>query len=305
MREEPEKMLAVKIGRLELGNPLILASGILSHGSLLGRAAKAGAGAVVTKSLTLEPREGYPTPVVVGFEGGLINAVGLSNPGCEEYLKNELSLAKEGGVPVVVSLAGSNEEEFGRMTEMAAGAGADAVELNLSCPHAERRGLEIGQDPSLVGRIVRRVSSVGVPVWAKLGLCDRLLESALACEEGGAEAVVAINTVKSMFIDVETRRPVLSNKYGGLSGPALRPIAVRCVYELFEHLSIPLIGSGGVMEWRNAVEFLLAGARAVQVGSAVAVEGVEIFGKIREGLEAYLKRGGFRSVEELVGLAHR
>jgi dihydroorotate dehydrogenase (NAD+) catalytic subunit len=297
--------LSVKIGKLRLRNPFILASGILSHGSLLKRAAEAGAGAVVTKSLTLEPREGYPTPTLVAFEGGFVNAMGLPNPGCEEYLKNELPLAKEGKVPVIVSLAGSREEEFGEMAEMATDAGADGLELNLSCPHAKRRGLELGQDPAMVRKIVRRVkSSTNLPIWVKLGLCDSLLESALVCEQEGAEAVVAINTLKSVIIDVDAKKPVLSNIFGGLSGPALRPIAVRCVFELYERLSIPIIGSGGVLGWRDAVEFMLAGASAVQVGSAVAIRGVQIFKELCEGLTAYLRREGISSPSKLIGLAH-
>jgi dihydroorotate dehydrogenase (NAD+) catalytic subunit len=298
--------LAVKVGGLRLRNPFILASGILSHGSLLKRAAEAGAGAVVTKSLTLEPREGYPTPALVAFEGGFVNAMGLPNPGCEEYLRTDLPLAKQGKVPVIVSLAGSREEEFVKMAKLAADAGADALELNLSCPHAERRGLELGQDPGMVRRIVRGVRScTSLPVWVKLGLCDSLLDSALACQQEGAQAVVAINTLRSMVIDVDARRPVLSNLFGGLSGPALRPVAVRCVFELYEKLSIPIIGSGGVMGWRDAVELMLAGAAAVQVGSAVAVRGLQVFRELSEGLEAYLKKESVSSPEKLVGLAHR
>ncbi len=298
--------LSVKVGGLKLRNPFILASGILSHGSLLKRAAGAGAGAVVTKSLTLEPREGYPTPALVAFEGGFVNAMGLPNPGCEEYLRTDLPLAKEGKVPVIVSLAGSHEGEFERMAVLAADAGADALELNLSCPHAEKRGLELGQDPAIVRKIVRRVRScTSLPIWVKLGLCDSLIDSALACQQEGAQAVVAINTLRSMIIDVDARRPTLSNLFGGLSGPALRPVAVRCVFELYEKLSIPIIGSGGVMGWRDAVEFMLAGAAAVQVGSAVAIKGLQIFRELCDGLGAYLKKEGFSSPTNLVGLAHR
>lgn len=297
-------MMETTVGGLLLKNPLILASGILSHGSLLKKAAEHGAGAVVTKSLTLEPREGYPTPVIVGFEGGLINAVGLANPGCVEYLESELPIAKEGGVPVIVSLAGTNEEEFRRMAEMVAEHGGDAVELNMSCPHVKRKGIELGSDPEIVGEIVKKVCEVGLPVWVKLGVCDRMVESAVAAEKEGASAIVAINTLRAMVIDIESKRPVLSNVFGGVSGPSLKPIALRCVYELYEELSIPIIGCGGVTTWRDVVEFLLAGASAVQVGSALAVKDLGIFRELQQGVKNYLVSNGFKRLEEIVGLAH-
>ncbi len=297
--------LEVRVGKLRLRNPFILASGILSYGSLLRKAYESGAGAVVTKSLTLEPKEGYPTPVIVGFEGGLLNALGLANPGCETYLKQELPELLKANVPVIVSLAGSSEEEFSRMAELVNGFRVSGVELNLSCPHAEKRGLELGSDPEIVARIVRCVrSKTELPMWVKLGLCDSLLECGRRAEEEGADALVLLNTLRSMLIDPSSRRPILSNKFGGMSGPALKPVSLRCVYEMYEELSIPLIGCGGVTCWRDAVEYLLAGARAVQVGSAVALKGPGIFPELQEGLRKYLEEQSFRRVEDLVGLAH-
>ncbi len=298
--------ITVKLGRLKLPNPTVLASGILSNGSLLKRAAtEGGAGAVVTKSLTSNKREGYPTPVIVGVEGGLVNAIGLANQGYEEFLKHDLPVAKEGRVCVMVSVAGSNPREFKEICTKAEEAGADGVELNLSCPHVKKHGLEIGADPSFVREIVEEVvGALKIPVHVKLGLSDRMSDSALAAQDVGVEAVVAINTIKAMKINVRARKPVLSNVYGGLSGPAIHPIAVRCVHELYRELSIPLVGCGGVKDWSTAVEFLLAGARAVQIGSAVATKGLSIFSEVAKGIERYLNTHRFKNVKEIVGCAH-
>lgn len=298
-------MLRIELGKLKMRNPIMLASGVLCNGSLLKRAAtEGGAGAVVTKSLTKEVREGYPTPVIVGVNVGLINAVGLTNPGYEAYLREDLPLAKKGKVPVIVSVAGGSIDDFEEICARAEEAGADAVELNLSCPHVEKHGMEIGADPAAVAKIVKQVcGALKIPVYAKLGLSDKLTESAVSAQDAGADAVVAINTIKAMAIDVEARKPVLTNVYGGLSGPAIHPIALRCVFELYQKLSIPIIGCGGVSDWRTALEFLMAGARAVQVGSALAISGIGVFREIGEGIKDYLIRHQFRSVEEVVGIA--
>ena len=295
--------MKVRLGKLELRSPIALASGILCNGPLLKVAATVGgAGAVVTKSLTREAREGYPTPVIVGVKAGLINAVGLANPGYQYYLLEELPIAKEGGAPVIVSAAAGKAEEFVEICSAAEEAGADAMELNMSCPHVERYGMEIGGDPSAVRRIVKELKGIlKIPVHVKLGLSDNLVRSALAAEEAGADAMVAINTIRAMAIDVDARRPILSNAYGGLSGPAIHPVAIRCVHELHERLDIPIIGCGGVDGWRTAVEFMLAGASAVQVGSAVATRGIGLFKEIERGLEGYLRSNGFKGVMEVVG----
>ena len=206
---------------------------------------------------------------------------------------------------MLVSVAGGSEGEFKRICAKAEGAGADGVELNLSCPHVEKRGLEIGSDPELVGKITRAVRrAVRIPVWVKLGLSDRMLDSALSAQKVGADVIVAINTIRAVAIDVHAEKPVLSNVYGGLSGPAIHPIALRCVYELYEKLSIPIVGCGGVEDWRSAVDFLLAGARAVQVGSAVATKGLGVFKEVTRGIERYLDKQRCKGIREIVGLAH-
>lgn len=301
------RRLAIEIAGLKLANPTMLASGILGlSGLTLKRVADAGAGAVVTKSVGLEPREGYPNPTVVQAECGLLNAVGLPNPGVHSF-GEEICEAKELGVPIIVSVYGFSSEEFAEAARVAVEAGADAIELNVSCPHVEKTGAEIGQSPRLVAEIVKKVKGrVDKPVFTKLtpNVAD-IAKVAKAAAEAGADAITAINTVRAMTIDVETARPILANKIGGLSGTAIKPIAVRCVYEVYREVDIPVIGCGGISTWRDAVEFMLAGASAVQIGTAIAFNGLDVFKSVTKGVDAYLKKRGFRSVKEIVGLSHR
>jgi len=299
--------LAVEIAGLKLANPTILAAGILGMSGLsLRSVVDAGAGAVVTKSLGPKPREGYPNPTLVQVECGLLNAVGLPNPGIRHFAE-EMSEAKETGAPVIVSLYGFSSEEFVDVARVAVETGADALELNVSCPHVEKTGAEIGQNPELVTKVVESVkNNVDKPVFVKLTPnITSIAEVAKAAAEAGAEAITAINTVRAMAINVETCRPILSNKIGGLSGPAIRPIAVRCVYEIYREVKVPIIGCGGIATWRDAVEFMLAGASAVQIGTAVAFQGLGVFRSVTRGIDTYLREKGFRSVKEIVGLAHK
>lgn len=299
-------LLSVRVAGLELEHPVMNASGILgSSPEALGRLARAGASALVTKSFTREPREGYPTPIAVPLPHGLLNAVGLSNPGLEG-LRSLVQAARGLGKPVIVSIAGSTPREFAELAAAAEEAGAAAVELNLSCPHAQGRGLELGMDPATVGEIVAAVAStVRVPVLAKLGPVDRLVEAAGRALGAGARGLVLINTLRAMTIDVYAMRPVLGNRVGGLSGPAIHPVAVRAVYEVYREHGCDIIGVGGVEDWRTAAELILAGARAVQVGTAIVTHGEHVIKEILGGLEKYLAEVGAGSLEELVGAAHR
>ena len=299
--------LKVELAGLHLRNPTVLASGILGiSADSLREVARAGAGAVTTKSIGLEPREGYANPTVIQVEGGLLNALGLPNPGIKKF-SEEIRELKDLEVPLVVSIYGYSAEEYAEVARIAAESGADAVDLNLSCPHAKGVGAEMGQDPQKVGEVVKAVKRrVKVPVFAKLtsSVAD-ITGLAKAAASAGADAVTAINTVKAMAIDVETARPILSHMMGGLSGGAIKPIAVRCVYEIFEAVDVPIVGCGGVRTWRDAVEFMLAGASAVQIGSAVAYEDLAVFKSVTTGITEFLKEKGFGSVKEIVGLAHR
>jgi len=286
----------VNVGGVELQNHLLLAAGVLgTTGASLARMLQLGAGGVVTKSIGPQPKEGHSGPCLVALEDGLLNAMGLPNPS-KEFVDELAPLAKK---PVVASIFGGNPEEFAEVAEWFSGKVA-AVELNLSCPHAEGYGAAIGSDPALVEACTRAVVRAGLPAWVKLtpNVTD-ITTIGKAAEKGGASAIVAINTVKAMRISTGLRRPVLGNRYGGLSGTAVFPVAVRCVYELYEAVKVPIIGCGGVSTADNVVEMMMAGASAVEIGSAVHGD-IQVFEKIRAAL--YAKDGAMPS--EIVGCAH-
>jgi dihydroorotate dehydrogenase (NAD+) catalytic subunit len=233
--------------------------------------------------------------------------MGLPNPGIDEFVKQIHETKNAVNVPLIVSVYGFTAEEYAKVAKKAVNAGADAIELNVSCPHVKETGSEIGQNPKILAEVVGKVKAVtDKPVFVKLSPnVTSITETAEAAAKAGADAITAINTVKAIAVDTETSMPILSNKVGGLSGPAIKPIAVRCVYEIYEHVKVPIIGCGGMANWRDAVEFLLAGASAVQIGTAVAIKGSSIFKAVTRGIDAYLKRKDFRSVNEIVGLSHR
>ena len=300
--------LNISFGGLKLKNPTALASGILGYSAeSLGSIVEGGAGAVVTKSVGVTPRTGYANPSVVQAKCGLINAIGLPNPGIDEYV-NEILYAKTVlQVPLIVSVFGYSADEYALVAQKAVEAGADAVELNVSCSHVKQTGSEIGQNPKILAEVVKKVkATVQKPVIVKLSpnVTD-IVETAKVAVKAGADVLTAINTLKAMAIDAETALPVLSNIRGGLSGPAIKPIALRCVYDIHEKVETPIIGCGGIMDWRDAVEFFLAGASAVQIGTAIALEDPSVFQGINKGVAAYLKKKGFGSVKEIVGLSHR
>lgn len=299
--------LSIELAGLRLANPTMLAAGILGLSSLsLKRIAEAGAGAAVTKSVGLKPRTGYANPTVVQTDCGTLNAMGLPNPGIY-YFAKEIREAKAIGCPIIVSVYGFSVEEFVEVAKKAGEAGAAALELNVSCPHVEKTGSEIGQDTELLKAIVKAVKAeASKPVFVKLTPnVTNIVDCARAAEEGGADAITAINTVRALAINAETTKPVLGNKIGGLSGPAIKSIALRCVYEIYREVKVPVIGCGGISDWRDAVEFMLAGATAVQVGTAIAFKGLEVFQSINKGIEAYLETKGYQSVRNIVGLSHR
>jgi dihydroorotate dehydrogenase (NAD+) catalytic subunit len=300
--------LRVDLAGLSLKNPTMLASGILGYSAeTLKSIVDGGAGAVVTKSVGLKPRSGYANPTVVQTSCGLINAMGLPNPGIDEFAKDIRGAKAVLKVPLIVSVYGFSAEEYAAVAKKAVLAGADAVELNVSCPHVKETGAEIGQNPKILAEVVSKVKgTVDKPVFVKLSpnVVD-VAEIAESAVLAGADAITAINTVKAMAIDIETAKPILSNKRGGLSGPAIKPIAVRCVYDIYERVKAPIIGCGGITSWQDALEFMLAGASAIQIGTAIALKGPRVFRSVVRGISAYLKRKGFRSVKEIVGLAHR
>lgn len=304
--EMSQLSLAVDLAGLRLRNPTMNASGVLGISRLLlKRVFEGGAGAVVTKSLGPTPRDGHCNPTLVPVACGVLNALGLPNPGAEYFVETIRELRGE-GVPVVASFFGASIEEFREVAQTLSDAGADALELNCSCPNvAEEMGM-LGADPVNTERVTAAVKEVSVPpVFVKLSpnVTD-IAEIASAAERGGADVITAINTLKGMAVDVDLCRPILTNITGGLSGPALKPVALRCVWEVAEAVDIPIIGCGGVTDWRDAVEFLLSGATAVEIGTAVMERGFEVYGEVAEGIRCYLESNGFKEVKEIVGLAH-
>ncbi|RDE15860.1 MAG: dihydroorotate dehydrogenase [Candidatus Thorarchaeota archaeon] len=267
------------------------------------RVINAGADAVVTKSIGPRPRKGNPGPILTASHGGLLNAVGLTNPGIDQF-SEEMELMKSSGIPVVLSIFGSTIDELVDVARKGVSMAPAAIELNLSCPHAEIG--QISLDPCLTYDFVHAAREVAdCPLLAKITPnASDIVAIGQAAERAGADAVVAINTVRAMKIDIYQRRPVLANKVGGLSGPSIFPIAVRCIYDLYSALSIPIIGVGGVSSWEDAIEMHMAGARAIEVGTAV-LQGIGIFRQIKEGVQVYLKEQGFTDISEIVGIAGR
>jgi len=298
--------LRTEVAGIRLRNPTMLASGILDEtgGSLL-RVFEAGAGAVVTKSIGPEPREGYPNPTIVEIEGGLLNAVGLPNPGIEDF-GDEVKKALAGKAVVIGSVYAKDAAEFAQVAARMADFGVAAVELNLSCPHAKGLGTEIAQSEEAVAEITRAVKdAVDVPVFPKLSPnVASIAPFAVAAEKAGADGIVAINTVKAMAISPELAMPILANKFGGLSGPAIKPIGVRAVYDIYEAVDIPVIGVGGVSTGRDALEYLMAGATAVQIGTAIATHGIGVFAAVTKEVASVLGEIGLPSVKDAVGAAH-
>lgn len=300
-------ILEIELCGIKMKNPTMLAAGILGNtAASLNWAARSGAGAVVTKSFGLNPNKGYANPTTVEVTGGVINAIGLSNPGVDNF-KVELEKLNK-SVPAIASLYGANPEEFSEIAARVEGL-VDALELNVSCPHAMGGcGSAIGQDPDLTAEIVRSVKkSVKIPVFVKLtpNVTD-IVEIARYAENAGADALTMINSLgPGMRIDIETGNPILKNRFGGLSGPAVKPIAVRCVFDVYDSVDIPIIGVGGIRDYKDVLEFLYAGASCVQIGTSIMYEGMDIFEKILNGLERFMDERGYESVNEIVGIAHK
>jgi dihydroorotate dehydrogenase (NAD+) catalytic subunit len=305
-RRENEKIYSINIAGMELRNPTMLASGFLGISqAIFNRLYNADVGAIVSKSISSEPREGYRNPTTVCLEGGnYLNAVGLANPGAEAFSRE---IASNTNVPLIISLVGSSHHDFPPIINKFDDLNILGYEINLSCPHVAKMGMEVGDDPEMVNKIVKTVKSHTLkPVVVKVGVGNAdLLDIARAANDAGANAITAINTIRAMTINIESGIPVLSNKIGGVSGKSLKSIAIRCVYEISNNIRIPVIGCGGIFGWEDAVEFMLAGASAIQLGSVIGYEGIGAFKKINLGLKGYLERKGFKHPSELVGLAHK
>ena len=297
-------MLELNISELKLNSPLILASGILGVSySTMKRLVDAGLGAITTKSIGPKPRKGYRNPSIIEINPGtFLNSVGLGNPGIDNFM-TEIKEIKKSKFPLIVSVFGNSIESYIMVALKAEQAGANAIEINISCPHAEVSS--IGIDKDLTFSIVKSMKEeLKVPLFVKLNPnVTNLGEIALAAQNGGADAVVAINTLAAMKVDINTKRPILSHGSGGLSGKAIHPIAVKMVYDLYKILEIPIIGCGGATNWQSVIEFILVGASAVQIGT-ILHQGLEIITDIINGLKKFLKDSEYSSISELKGLAH-
>jgi dihydroorotate dehydrogenase (NAD+) catalytic subunit len=304
--EHADDALNIDLAGLKLRNPTLLASGFLGISQdIFNRLYSAGIGAVVTKSISIDPREGYRNPTVVAVaEESYLNAVGLANPGADAFSKE---IEYNVNVPIIVSLVGSDSNDFPPIIKKFDRLNIIGYEINLSCPHVAKLGTEVGDDPKMVEQIVKTAKSIThKPLIVKVGIGNSdVVNIAKVAKDSGADAVTAINTIRAMVINVEDGIPILSNRVGGLSGRSIKPIGVRCVYEIFKKIEIPVIGCGGIFTWEDAVEYILAGASAIQLGSVIGYRGISAFRDITLGVSKYLNKKGLGNVKELVGLAHK
>ena len=297
--------LSVDIAGIHFRNPLLLASGFLGISQeIFNRLYRSGLGAVVSKSISVDPMEGYKGPTIVSInQKSYLNAIGLSNPGADAF-SEEIS---NNTVPLLVSLVGSSATEFPNLIKKFDKLNILGYEINLSCPHVAKMGMEVGDDPTLVTKIIKTIkANTKKPVIIKVGIGNvDVVKLADLIEESGADAITAINTIRAMTINTETGMPILSNKIGGLSGSSIKPIGVRCVYEISKKVSIPVIGCGGIMNWEDVIEYMLAGATTVELGSVIGYHGLGVINKIIKGINGYLNKKGYKSVKEIIGIAHR
>ncbi len=293
---------------MKLQNPTILASGILgTSAELLARVAEeVGAGAVTMKSIGPAERDGNPNPSVFEWEHGLINAVGLPSPGFKNIGQEWKQLEKR-NFPLIASIYGASVEEFAAVAKSVAGHKPDAIEANISCPNTKEHGQIFGVSERASAEVVGAVKKeiAGIPLLAKLTpQAYNISDIAAACEKAGADAICAINAVAGMIIDIDARKPILFNRFGGISGPAVKPIGIKCVYQIFEAVKIPILGMGGISTGRDAIEYVQAGATAVGIGSGVFYRGIGVFKKVCAEMQQWMQANKVESLEEIRGAAH-
>lgn len=295
--------LSVAIAGVRLQNPVMSASGTFGYGlEFAPYLDLSRVGAIVTKAVTLRPRDGNPPPRIRETPAGVLNAIGLQNPGVQVFLEEKLPALRGYGVPVIVNVSGSTAEETAELARILTVDGIAALEVNVSCPNVENEGMRFGTDCNLTAELTAAVvGATSLPVIVKLSpnVTD-IVSIARAAQEAGAHALSLINTLLGMSIDVDRRRPHLGNITGGLSGPAIRPVAVRMVWQVAQAVDVPVIGMGGIMSARDALEFILAGATAVAVGSANLVEPTSIQ-RVIDGLGEYCSAHGIERITDLVG----
>jgi len=289
------------VAGVKMRNPLVLAAGVRSnYADLLIRAANEGAGAVTSKSCSLEPRPGHPNPTAMIHGQTVMNAIGLSNPGVKEESEQIKKAIKESGVPVIASVFGKNADEFSQAAKIMESARPAMVELNISCPNVSREGSMFAADPVATEEIVRAVKkAIKLPVSVKLSpnVTD-IAEIAIAAKKGGADAITAINCLSGMWIDAYAKKPYLANRIGGLSGPGIKPVALRCVFQIRQAVDLPIIGGGGITTGVDAAEMLMAGATAVSIGSAVCYR-KNAFAEISKELTEFMDSEGYSKISDI------
>lgn len=295
--------LSVDIGGLKINNPITTASGTYGFGREYENYMDISKlGAIMVKGLTLKPRKGNKTPRVVETASGMLNSVGLENPGVEYFVENELPYLKKKGVTVIANISGNSIEEYCEMAKILDKTSCDAIEMNISCPNVKQGGVAFGTDKDIVLKITKEVRKyLTKPLIVKLSPnVTEIKEIAVSAEKGGADGISLINTLLGMAVDIRTRRPILRNNVGGLSGPAIKPVAIRMVWQVKSAVNIPIIGMGGISSVEDIIEFLLVGASAVSIGTANFVN-PKISLELLEGLEEYLLKNDIQDINELVG----
>lgn len=288
---------SVNFAGIHMKNPVVTASGTFAPRESGEFYDISHLGAVITKGVAAEPWQGNPTPRIAETYGGMLNSVGLQNPGAEEYIKKDLAYLEPIGVPVIANLAGHSVEEYCAVAERLNDTSVAMYELNISCPNVKQGGIGFGTDPGMAAKVtaaVKRVSKKPLMVKLTPNVTD-IVAIAKAVEDGGADAVSLINTLLGMRIDLRTRRPVLANGTGGFSGPAIKPVAIRMVYQVRRAISLPIMGLGGIMTGEDAAEFIMAGADAVAVGSAALINPTAPL-DVAEGLKAFMENEGYENI---------
>ncbi len=296
--------LTTKLGRLKLKNPVLVASGTFGYGEEYSQFLNLSElGGLITKAVTLSPTAGNPPPRLAETPAGLLNCIGLENPGVDIFIKEKLPFLRKFDTKIIVNIAGEKESDYLELTKILSKVeGIDALEINISCPNVKKGGYSLGINPGKVYSLTKSLKKVThLPLIVKLtpNVTD-VTETAKAAEDAGAEALSLINTLLGMAIDVPTQKPKLSNITGGLSGPAIRPVAVRMVWQVAQKVEIPLIGMGGIMSSEDALEFVLAGASAIAIGTANFVDPKTPI-KVAKGIECYLKEKRINNFQELIG----
>jgi dihydroorotate dehydrogenase (NAD+) catalytic subunit len=296
--------LSLNIGGLHLSNPVLPASGTFGYGIEYEEMVPLNQlSAIITKGLTLKPREGNKPSRIVETASGVLNSVGLENIGIEGFIKEKLPKVRKHNIPIIVNIGGETIAEYEELANILDTEDVEALEVNISCPNVQEGGASFGKDPKIAGLVLEKVRKrFSRTIIAKIPPADNICQIALICQKEGADSISLINTIKALAIDIETQRPILGGIFGGLSGPAIKPVALRMVWEVSSLLDIPVIGIGGIFSGSDAIEFILAGSCAVQVGTANLVDPFSCI-KITEGIREYMAKKNIGDIKELIGKA--